>query len=76
LPEGYFLSAVMLSVDHQNCYSCAGCIAVCPEKALTHDLYALRVDHDLCTLCALCVKFCPVEALSLLGHKRTAGETA
>lgn len=55
----------MLRIDHTTCLSCAGCISLCPETALLHDLDGLRVIDDDCTLCHICVKFCPVGALDI-----------
>ncbi|MEZ5358735.1 MAG: 4Fe-4S binding protein [Candidatus Zixiibacteriota bacterium] len=55
----------MLKIDLTTCLTCAGCMSLCPEGALFHDVEHLKVLHDDCTLCRICVKFCPVEALSI-----------
>lgn len=55
----------MLKIDLTSCLSCVGCISLCPETALYHDVESLRVLRDDCTLCRICVKFCPVQALSI-----------
>lgn len=58
----------MLRVNLASCLSCVGCISLCPEAALYHDVEHLKVNHDDCTLCRICVKFCPVAALSIDGE--------
>jgi NAD-dependent dihydropyrimidine dehydrogenase PreA subunit len=54
-----------LDIDHDRCYSCGACVAVCPPDSLfLLDLH-LTVDHNTCTRCDRCVAMCPVHALSL-----------
>lgn len=55
----------MLIIDEKCCLSCAGCIGLCPEAALFHDLTGLKADTDICTLCGICVMVCPVQALMI-----------
>lgn len=52
-------------IDHDLCYSCGACVAVCPPDSLfLLDLH-LTVDDTTCTRCNRCVMMCPVHALSL-----------
>ncbi|MCP4568553.1 MAG: ferredoxin [FCB group bacterium] len=55
----------MLIIDDNSCLVCVGCLALCPETALYHDLVSLKVRQELCSDCRFCVQFCPVEALSI-----------
>jgi MinD superfamily P-loop ATPase len=55
-----------LEIDHDKCYSCGACVAVCPPDALFLHDYTLTVEDHLCTRCDRCVAICPVHALELL----------
>jgi ferredoxin len=54
-----------LQIDHQLCYQCALCVAVCDDDALLLHPQRLSVSAESCTLCNDCVSACPTEALDI-----------
>ena len=52
-------------IDHEKCYACGACVAVCPPDSLFLEQLHLSVDHDTCTRCDRCTGMCPVHALTL-----------
>ena len=54
-----------IEISRTACVQCAGCVSICPTRAL--DMYGLdlRCEDSLCIGCDLCVRFCPVVALGL-----------
>lgn len=54
----------MVTVDRYRCAYCGGCVAVCPEGALTLAETHLLVG-EACTDCGNCLSACPVGALRL-----------
>jgi len=53
-------------VDHNLCFFCGACVAVCPPDAIFLETAFLKVDDQTCTLCERCVNMCPVHALSMV----------
>jgi uncharacterized protein (DUF362 family)/ferredoxin len=58
--------------DHSACIRCAGCVEICPPKALAFvpDRAAasgkrVRVDYEKCIRCYCCHEICPVDAIEL-----------
>ena len=51
--------------DKSKCIYCGGCVAVCPQNALTLKETFIECN-DKCNDCGFCVKFCPVGALSFV----------
>ena len=51
-------------VDKIKCLACGGCIAVCPEDALSMDGGRAFVTVDKCISCAICIRICPIGAIS------------
>ena len=56
-----------IDIDRGVCVSCAGCVSICPTRALDMHALELRCDDHECIGCDLCVRFCPVTALALEG---------
>lgn len=54
-----------IEIDRGTCVQCAGCVSICPTRALDMHALELRCDDPLCIGCDLCVRFCPVVALAL-----------
>lgn len=54
----------MVAVDRYRCAYCGGCVAVCPEGALTLAETQLLVGES-CTDCGTCLAACPVSALHM-----------
>ena len=54
-----------IDIDGNTCVQCAGCVSICPTRALDMHGLELRCDDPLCIGCDLCVRFCPVVALAL-----------
>ena len=54
-----------IEIDRQACVQCAGCVSICPTRALDMHGLDLRCQDSLCIGCDLCVRFCPVVALAL-----------
>jgi ferredoxin len=52
--------------NEKRCAWCGGCVAVCPEGAITLYERIIEID-DSCNGCGICLKFCPVGALSEVG---------
>jgi pyruvate formate lyase activating enzyme len=63
----------MIKIDVDICLLCAGCIPICPDRALYMDLESLKIDYTLCTLCRFCVRFCPMTALAIKGEIGLSG---
>ncbi|MGD8244292.1 MAG: geranylgeranyl reductase family protein [Anaerolineae bacterium] len=61
----------MISVDHDRCVYCGGCVSVCPVGALTLAETRLVVGDD-CIDCGDCELACPVGALRVNPAERTA----
>lgn len=59
-------------VDHNLCFFCGACVAVCPPDAIFLETAFLKINNQTCTLCERCVNMCPVHALSMI----EAGSTA
>ncbi len=53
-------------VDHNLCFHCGACVAVCPPNSIMLDNVYLRIDDRTCTCCERCSQMCPVHALSLV----------
>jgi NAD-dependent dihydropyrimidine dehydrogenase PreA subunit len=60
-----------IEIDQRTCIDCAGCVSICPTRALDMRLLDLVCDDGGCIGCDLCVRFCPVAALTL--EPRAAG---
>ncbi len=54
-----------IEIERATCLRCAGCVSLCPTRALDMHALELRCDDALCIGCDLCVRFCPVTALAL-----------
>jgi formate hydrogenlyase subunit 6/NADH:ubiquinone oxidoreductase subunit I len=54
-----------IEIDRKSCVSCAGCVSICPTRALDMHSLELRCEDAACIGCDLCVRFCPVTALGL-----------
>lgn len=54
-----------IEIDQRTCIDCAGCVSICPTRALDMHRLDLVCDDDACIGCDLCVRFCPVGALAL-----------
>jgi ferredoxin len=63
-----------IMTDRKLCLRCSGCVAVCPQAALTLREHGIECDHDKCVRCSICVKFCPVQALALEAGSSSAKE--
>ena len=59
-------------VDHNLCFFCGACVAVCPPDAIFLETAFLKIDDQTCTLCERCVNMCPVHALSMVDSGITA----
>ena len=59
-----------IEIDRGTCVQCAGCVSICPTRALDMLALDLYCDDPMCIGCDLCVRFCPVVSLSL--HEVTA----
>ena len=51
-----------------NCFECDGCMAACPQRAITKlgIGYGYEIDFNLCTGCGVCVDQCPCHAMELI----------
>jgi len=54
-----------IEIDSRTCLECAGCVSICPTRALDMHGLELRCEDPLCIGCDLCVRFCPVVPLAL-----------
>jgi MinD superfamily P-loop ATPase len=48
-------------ISEEKCFSCGGCISVCPEDAIT--MYFRPIIGDVCSNCGICIKTCPIGAI-------------
>lgn len=53
-------------VDHDVCFYCGACVAVCPPDSIFLENHNLKIDDDTCTRCDRCTGMCPVHALSMV----------
>ena len=67
-PEAMSRTAELIWHDWK-CIGAAGCVAVCPEKAVRRSAGAVEIDFGRCTFCGRCVEECPTTALELLGSR-------
>jgi Fe-S-cluster-containing hydrogenase component 2 len=44
----------------KRCYACGGCIAVCPQMAITLNNEKAEIDLEKCIKCKICEKVCPL----------------
>jgi len=51
-------------VNERICLACSGCIAVCPEDAVSMFGGRPRVKQEKCSSCAICIRICPIGAIS------------
>lgn len=51
-------------IDADVCLSCAACVDVCPEEAISEGDDGYVIDPDLCNDCGACEDECPEEAIS------------
>jgi len=54
-----------IEIDQRTCVDCAGCVSICPTRALDMIGLDLACEDAACIGCDLCVRFCPVSALAL-----------
>ena len=54
-----------IEISRPTCVQCAGCVSICPTRALDMHGIDLCCQDALCIGCDLCVRFCPVVALGL-----------
>ena len=54
-----------IEIDQRTCVDCAGCVSICPTRALDMIGLDLTCEDAACIGCDLCVRFCPVSALAL-----------
>jgi NAD-dependent dihydropyrimidine dehydrogenase PreA subunit len=54
-----------IEVEQRTCIDCAGCVSICPTRALDMIGLDLTCEDAACIGCDLCVRFCPVSALAL-----------
>lgn len=52
-------------VDHNKCFGCGACIALCPTNALDLIDMLAEVNQESCTYCNHCIPSCPVFALKI-----------
>ena len=51
-------------VDEKKCLTCGGCIAVCPQDAVSMLSGKASVTAEKCISCVICIRMCPVGAIS------------
>ncbi len=67
-PEAMSRTAELVWHDWK-CIGAAGCVAVCPEKAVRRNTGVVEIDFERCTFCGRCVEECPTTALELIGSR-------
>ena len=56
----------LIDVDTEKCFSCGGCIALCPVEAISMDKDStVQFDKEKCvgSTCSICVDACPARAI-------------
>jgi len=51
-----------------RCLGDRGCLAACPQEALSAGANGIGIDRERCTGCGRCVAFCPTSALEIHGR--------
>jgi len=51
-------------MEIKDCYGCGGCVAVCPEGALTLDGVVNRMVEK-CIKCGICEHVCPAGLIKI-----------
>jgi pyruvate formate lyase activating enzyme len=72
-PEGQ-PSTPELMYKRTRCDSCAECVKVCPEEAISFPLKRVSINRDHCNLCAKCCQACPTGALAITGKQASLKE--
>jgi pyruvate formate lyase activating enzyme len=72
-PEGLEADIHVWYARHR-CVQCKGCVAACPEGAVSFDKRGVTVDDRKCTRCGLCVKARPTGALRFDATRMTVEE--
>ena len=67
-PEGQ-LSTPELMYRRTRCDSCAECVRICPEEAISCPLKRISINRDHCNLCGKCCQVCPTGALAITGKQ-------
>jgi ferredoxin len=55
------------NVDNKKCLACSGCIAVCPQDAISWIGNKAEVNPEKCISCIICINTCPIGAISAGG---------
>jgi len=50
-------------VNVRVCLACGGCIAVCPQDAITMISSKAYIEKKKCISCEICIKTCPIGAI-------------
>jgi Fe-S-cluster-containing hydrogenase component 2 len=50
-------------IDENDCLACGGCIAVCPQDAVSRYGGRACVQVEDCIGCAICIRICPFGAI-------------
>lgn len=72
-PEGLKPEIHVWYARHR-CVGCKGCVAACPEGAVSFDERGAAIDDGKCTRCGRCVKACPTGALRFDAVRMTVEE--
>ena len=56
------MSESIITINHEKCTGCGGCIDLCPPIAISMIQDAVVIDPEICTGCKICVKVCPMRA--------------
>ncbi len=67
-PEGQ-LPTSELMYRRTRCDSCAECVRICPEEAISCSLKRISINRDHCNLCGKCCQVCPTGALTIVGKQ-------
>jgi pyruvate formate lyase activating enzyme len=67
-PEGQ-LSTPELMYRKARCDSCAECVRICPQEAISCPLKRISINRDQCNLCGECCQVCPTGALAIVGKQ-------